>query len=129
MSADRFYGRVSPLKAGFSCRCPRCGGGRLFKGYLTLLDRCPVCGLDYSKADSGDGPAVFLMFIIGFLVVPIALWVHSTFEPPRWLNLTLWPAVIVILSVVMLRPAKAFMIALQYRHRASEGGRVRYDDE
>jgi uncharacterized protein (DUF983 family) len=134
LAQDKFPGgsfrrRVSPFAAGFSCRCPRCGKGRLFKGYLTLLPRCPACDLDYSKADSGDGPAVFLIFIIGFLVVPLALWVHATFEPPRWLNLTLWPAVIVALSVLLLRPAKALLIALQFRHRASDSGLVRYDDD
>ena len=60
--------RVSPIAAGLACRCPRCGRGRLFDGYLTVAARCSACGLDLSKADSGDGPAVFIIFILGFLV-------------------------------------------------------------
>jgi len=128
LAAGAFYGRISPFKAGFACRCPRCGKGKLFKGYLTLLPRCEVCGLDYSKADAGDGPAVFLIFIIGFLVVPLALWVHASFAPPRWVNLTLWPAVVLLLSIGLLRPAKAFVVALQFRHRGHDSGMARYDD-
>lgn len=128
MAAGSFYGRVSPLKAGFGCRCPRCGKGKLFAGFLTVAKRCTVCGLDLSKADSGDGPAVFLIFIIGFLVVPVALWVHATFAPPQWLNMTLWPLVVFALTILMLRPAKALLIALQFKNRASDSGRVRYDD-
>jgi uncharacterized protein (DUF983 family) len=128
VAAGSFYGRVSPFKAGLGCRCPRCGKGQLYGGFLTLLPRCPACSLDYSKADSGDGPAVFLIFIIGFLVVPVALWVHSTFEPPQWVNLTVWPAVVLLLTIGLLRPAKSLLIALQFRNRASDSGLVRYDD-
>jgi uncharacterized protein (DUF983 family) len=129
VAAGAFYGRVSPLKTGLACRCPRCGKGKLFKGYLALLPRCELCGLDYSKADAGDGPAVFLIFIIGFLVVPVALWVHATFAPPpQWVNMTLWPLVVLGLTLVLLRPAKAYVVALQFRHRASDSGRLRYDD-
>jgi len=128
VAAGAFHGRVSPLKTGLACRCPRCGKGKLFKGYLSLLPRCEFCGLDYTKADAGDGPAVFLIFIIGFLVVPVALWVHATFAPPQWVNMTLWPLVVLGLTMVLLRPAKAYVVALQFRHRASDSGRLRYDD-
>ena len=60
--------KVSPWVAGLLCRCPRCGKGPLFDGFLSLAKRCTVCGLDYSFADSGDGPAVFIMLIVGFIV-------------------------------------------------------------
>ena len=125
--ASTFHGRVSPLAAGLGCRCPRCGRGRLFRGYLTVRERCDVCGLDLRKADSGDGPAVFLIFILGALVVPLALLVESALEPPLWVHMALWPIVILALALGMLRPAKAYMVALQFRHRASESGRVDYD--
>ncbi len=125
--AGSFHGRVSPLSAGLGCRCPRCGRGKLYRGYLTVRDNCEVCGFDLKKADSGDGPAVFMIFILGFLVVPLALWVESAFEPPMWLHMTIWPVVILGLTLGMLRPMKAYMIALQFRHKASDSGTVNYE--
>lgn len=102
------------------CACPRCGKGKLFKGYLDVAERCGVCGLDLTKVDSGDGPAVFLIFILGFLVVPIALWVSMTVDWPLWLHAIVWSVVVIGLTLGMLRPAKACVIALQYRYRRSE---------
>ncbi|MEQ8655023.1 MAG: DUF983 domain-containing protein [Kiloniellales bacterium] len=118
---------VSPLSAGLSCRCPRCGRGKLFKGYLTVVDRCAACGTDLSKADSGDGPAVFLIFIVGGLVIPLAFWLESSAEPPIWVHMLVWPVFILGLSLLLLRPAKALLVALQYKHRASDSGHVNYD--
>ena len=114
------YPRVSPMSAGMRCLCPRCGQGRLFSGYLTVAERCDVCGLDFSQVDSGDGPAIFLIFILGFLVVPLALWVSMTVEWPLWLHTIVWSIVVLALTLGMLRPAKAYVIALQYRYRRSE---------
>ncbi len=122
-----FHGRVSPLSTGLRCRCPRCGRGPLYSGYLTVRERCETCGLDLRKADSGDGPAVFLIFILGALVVPLALWTEARFEPPMWVHLAIWPAAILAVSLGLLRPMKALLIALQFRHRASESGTVNYD--
>ncbi|HYG85518.1 MAG TPA: DUF983 domain-containing protein [Azospirillum sp.] len=99
------------------CVCPRCGKGRLFKGFLTVTDRCEICGLDLAKQDTGDGPAVFLIFILGFLVVPVALIVSLNVDWPLWLHALIWSVVILGLALGMLRPAKAYVIALQYRHR------------
>ena len=114
------YPRVPPLSAGMRCVCPRCGKGRLFAGFLTVAERCDVCALDLSQVDSGDGPAVFLIFILGFLVVPVALWVSMTVEWPLWLHTIVWSIVVLALTLGMLRPAKAYVIALQYRYRRSE---------
>lgn len=99
------------------CVCPRCGKGKLFKGFLTVADVCEVCGLDLCKQDTGDGPAVFLIFILGFLVVPVALIVSMNVEWPLWLHTLVWGVLILGLALGMLRPAKAYMIALQYRYR------------
>ncbi len=111
----------SPISAGLRCACPRCGEGRLFDGYLSLRHSCDACVLDYSFADSADGPAVFVMFIAGFFVVGLALWVEFTFEPPLWLHMTLWLPLITIVSLGLLRPMKGLMIALQYHHKARQG--------
>ena len=111
----------SPMTTGLAGRCPRCGEGRLFNGFLALQPRCEACGLDYSFADSGDGPAFFIMSIVGFIVVGLALGVEFAFEPPIWLHMVLWSALAVVLSLAMARPVKGLMIALQYTHRAEEG--------
>ena len=72
--------------------------------------------------DSGDGPAVFLIFILGFVVVPLALWASSAVGLPRWAQSLFWGVVILGLTVGMLRPAKALVLALNYRHRVNAGG-------
>jgi uncharacterized protein (DUF983 family) len=102
-------------------RCPRCGEGRLFKGFLDVAPRCTACGLDFSFADAGDGPAVFIMMIVGFIVVGLALFVEFTFSPPYWVHAILWIPLVIGLSLGLLRPLKGFLIAQQYRHRAEQG--------
>jgi len=111
----------SPWTAGLAGRCPRCGEGRLFKGFLSLSQRCETCGLDLGFADSADGPAFFIMSIVGILVVGLALIIEFTYEPPIWLHLVMWSVLTVILSLALARPAKGLMVALQYHHRAAEG--------
>jgi uncharacterized protein (DUF983 family) len=111
----------SPWAAGLGGRCPRCGEGHLFRGFLTLRPSCEVCGLDYSFADSADGPAFFIMSIVGILVVGLALGVEFAYEPPIWLHLVMWSTLAIALSLAMARPAKGLMIALQFHHRAEEG--------
>ncbi|MFQ5774719.1 MAG: DUF983 domain-containing protein [Kiloniellaceae bacterium] len=127
MSEDAYYPRLSPFGTGFACKCPRCGQGKMYSGFLTVAERCTACGLDLRKADSGDGPAVFIIFILGFLVVPLALLFEAKVEPPMWVHLAIWPAVILGGALAMLRPMKGILIALQYRHKASESGTVKYD--
>ena len=126
---DRAGPQRSAIATGLACKCPRCGTGPLYAGFLTVAERCAACDLDLEKADSGDGPAVFIIFILGFLVVPAALWVESRFEPPMWLHMAIWPPVILGAALGLLRPMKGVLIALQYRHRASESGTVDYDDD
>jgi uncharacterized protein (DUF983 family) len=108
------------ILAGLSCRCPRCGHGRLFQGFVTLRPRCQACGLDYGFADSGDGPAVFIMFLAGFIVVGAALVTEVVYQPPFWLHAVLWLPLILIVTLGPLRPMKGLMIALQYHHKAAE---------
>lgn len=127
MTAGDYYARQSPLKTGLACRCPRCGRGKLFKGFLGLQPACAVCGLDYSKADSGDGPAVFVILFLGAFVVFLALMVEIAYEPPLWLHAIIWPPLILGGAIALLRPMKATMIALQFRHKASESGKQSYD--
>jgi uncharacterized protein (DUF983 family) len=109
------------IKRGLACRCPRCGEGRLFEGFLTLRPCCEHCGLDYSFIDSGDGPAVFVIFFAGFVVVFAALIVEVAFAPPYWVHAVLWIPLILLTTIAPLRPVKGLMIALQYHHKAAEG--------
>jgi len=109
------------IRAGLSCRCPRCGEGKLFQGFLAIKPRCDVCGLDFSFADSGDGPAVFIMFLAGFIVVGAALVTEIRYQPPYWVHAALWLPLILIVTLGPLRPMKGLMIGLQYFHRAAEG--------
>ena len=112
---------VDPVRAGLSGRCPRCGEGRLFRGFLAVGDRCGNCRLDYSFADAGDGPAVFVILIIGFVIVGLALWMEVNHNPPLWLHFLLWIPLTVVLSLFTLRALTGLMIVLQYRNRAAEG--------
>lgn len=112
---------VSPYTAGLRCRCPRCGEGRLFAGYLTLAPSCERCNLDFSFADAGDGPAVFVILIAGFIVVGSALVVEATWRPPYWLHAVLWLPLLLILTLGLLRPLKGLLVALQFHHKAEEG--------
>jgi uncharacterized protein (DUF983 family) len=114
--------QISILQAALRCRCPRCGKGKLFKGLLTLQPACPVCGLDLGQADTGDAGAVGVIMVLGAIVVGLAFWVEFRFEPPLWVHAILWPAVTLPLAVLIMRPAKAALVAAQFRHRPTEMG-------
>jgi uncharacterized protein (DUF983 family) len=118
--ADDRAAAVSPLRAGLTCTCPRCGRGRLFQGYLTVVERCAVCGLPLRGNDSGDGPAVFLIFILGAVAVPLVFWIDRAFDVPVWVPGLIGGAVTILLAAALLRPIKAFVLALQYRHRRGD---------
>ncbi len=127
MSGPAYHPCRSPLRAGLACKCPRCGQGPLYNGFLSVTERCSVCGLDLQKADSGDGPAVFIIFILGFLVIPLALLFEAKVAPPMWLHMAIWPPLILGGALGLLRPMKGLFIALQFRNKASESGTIEYD--
>src|ERR1700687_1326489 len=113
-----------PIGKGLRGRCPRCGQGRLFQGFLTLRPACERCGLDYDFADAGDGPAVFVILIAGDIVVVAALMTEIVYQPPFWLHAMLWLPLILIVTLAPLRAIKGLLIALQYHHNAAEGRQV-----
>jgi uncharacterized protein (DUF983 family) len=121
MEDRAIHAPAPPLKVGLRGRCPRCGEGPLFKGFLATAPRCSRCGLDFTFIDTGDGPAVFVMLIVGFVVVALALVVEVAYMPPIWLHMVLWLPLTVILSLGILRPLKGLLIALQYRNKAEQG--------
>ncbi|HXR85845.1 MAG TPA: DUF983 domain-containing protein [Stellaceae bacterium] len=113
--ADR-YPPVPVLAAALRCRCPRCGEGKLFEGLLAVAPRCAACGLDLAAQDAGDGPAVFVVLILGALVVGLAILIEIKFAPPFWVHIILWTPVVIGGAIALLRPLKAWLIAMQYRH-------------
>jgi uncharacterized protein (DUF983 family) len=112
---------VSPYIAGLACRCPRCGKGKLYAGFLTLAPRCEACGLDYGFMDSGDGPAIFVIMIAGAIVVTAALITEVKYQPPFWLHAVLWLPLTLAVTLWPLRAIKSLLIALQFHHKAAEG--------
>ena len=114
-------GVPSPFRTGMLCRCPQCGEGRLFAGFLKVAPRCERCGLDFGFADSGDGPAIFVIFLVSPLVMVLAFVVEAIFHPAPYVHLLLWLPITVLLCLLLLRPFKATLVALQYRHDAHEG--------
>lgn len=113
--------QADAASAGLAGRCPRCGEGKLFEGFLSVAPKCSNCGLDYKFADAGDGPAVFVILLAGFVVVGALLWTEITYEPPFWVHMAIFLPMTVVVVLGMLRPLKGLMIGLQYRNKAEQG--------
>lgn len=111
----------SSLSVGLRCRCPRCGEGRLFKGFLTLDKSCEACGLDFSFADPADGPAFFVMTGIGIIVIFVWAWLAVVLQPPIWLQIATVFPVLIGGCLATLRPVKSWLVASQYINKAEEG--------
>lgn len=112
---------VEPIMSGLKGCCPRCGQGKLFTGMLKVAPRCNACGLDYAFVDAGDGPVVFVLLIVGFLVMGMALWTEFNIHPPVWLHILLWGPITVGLVIGVQRALKGVLINLQYRNNAGQG--------
>jgi len=114
------------MGAGLRGRCPHCLEGPLFDGYLKFSRDCPSCGESFEIEDAGDGPAVFVIFIASFLVLPLALVFQMKLEPPVWLTLLIWIPIIVMVCLALLRPFRGLMFAVQIMNNAEQG---KFDDE
>ena len=101
--------------------CPRCGAPSLFAGIVRFAPACRACGLDFAAFNVGDGPAAFLILIVGALVTGFAVALELAAAPPFWLHLLLWPAVTLALVLGLLRLGKAALLAAEYRNAAREG--------
>jgi uncharacterized protein (DUF983 family) len=123
--ADMTGSGVSPLLAGLRCRCPNCGRGQVFRGFLKFRDRCDACAADLSIADAGDGPAFFVMFAALIIIVPSAMILELAMSPPGWVHVLIWPPVTFGFCLALLRPFKATLFALQWKNSAGE---ARFED-
>lgn len=111
------------IRRALSCLCPRCGKASIYQpGFMNmnLQPECPACGLKLAQADSADGPAVFLIFVLGFLLVPAALGFEALTHPPLWVHAVLWGIVALGLTLGSLKPLKSVVIALQFKHRPGD---------
>lgn len=113
--------KESILKYGLKCRCPQCGKGRLFNGFLTLARRCETCGLDFSFADPADGPAFFVMMTMAIPATAFGVWIELTYEPGLWLHLLTTLPFMLLSCIPPIRPFKGMLVASQYFHKAEEG--------
>ena len=113
MAADK--PASSPLVRALNGTCPGCGQGKLFLGHLKVAETCNHCGLDLTRYNAGDGPATLLIFVYGAVIVPLAFILESLVSPPLWVHAVVWGLVMLGMTMVSLRPAKALMIALQFR--------------
>jgi uncharacterized protein (DUF983 family) len=111
---------VSALSAGLRCRCPNCGEGQVYRGFLTFKDQCDTCGADLTIADAGDGPSFFVMFAALIVIVPSAMFLEFAFRPPGWVHIIIWPPITFAFALFFLRPVKALLFALQWKHKAGE---------
>ncbi len=116
-----------PTLAALRGICPRCGNAPLFRGLAGFAPKCRACGLDYSGFNVGDGPAAFLIFIVGGLVVALAIWVELRFSPPFWVHILLWVPLATALTIGLLRLGKGLLLALEYQRGAREG-RIRKEE-
>ncbi|KQP09916.1 hypothetical protein ASF28_01700 [Methylobacterium sp. Leaf99] len=110
-----------PIPTGLRGRCPHCGEGHMFDGFLTFRPSCEVCGQDFSGFNSGDGPAFFVMSIVGIVVVGLALWMEITYEPAIWIHAVVAGTLSIGLSLAIIRPLKGVLAALQFANKAEQG--------
>jgi len=112
--------RLPPVQTGLAGRCPECGEGRLFKSMLSFADGCAVCEADFRDDDAGDGPAIFVIFIVGIFIVPPALGFHMILDPPFIVTFMIWGSVIIATSLWLLRLLRGLMFNIAWQRQARE---------
>ncbi|MEN9708324.1 MAG: hypothetical protein RIQ68_732 [Pseudomonadota bacterium] len=125
MPHDDLYPPQSPYDTGLKGLCPRCGQGHLFTGFINIAPKCDACDMPFDFADAGDGPAVFVILIAGFIVLGAALYVEINYEPPMWVHMAVFLPMVLVVVLGMLRPLKGLLVALQYRNKAEQGRLVK----
>jgi uncharacterized protein (DUF983 family) len=110
----------SSLAVALTGACPRCGNRTLFSGWVRFASRCRACGLDYDRFNVGDGPAAFLILIVGAVLTGAAITVDQSYSPPWWIHIV-WLPLGLAMTIYGLRVGKALLLAQEYHHRAREG--------
>ena len=112
--------KLPPVETGLRGKCPQCGEGSLFKGFLSFQDICEACHADFTIEDAGDGPTVFVIFLVGIFIVPMALGFSMVLNAPLWLTYLIWIPIIILVSLLLLRLLRGVMFNLQWKHDAVE---------
>jgi uncharacterized protein (DUF983 family) len=121
---ENYYPDLSPVSTGIAGKCPRCGRGKLFDGYLRVAKSCKSCGLSFDYADGGDGAAWFVMTFVSLVGVGSILGVEVAYQPSFWVHVLLAVPVLVILPLILLRPMKGVLLNQQWKTGAREGRRA-----
>lgn len=116
---DPLYPHLNTLLTGLRCRCPRCGEGQLLKGFLTIRDACPACGLDYGFAEPADGPAFFGMSLVGLVGMALFMGFEFSAHPPIWVHMVVTMPLLILGCLGVLRPLKGWLVSEQYIHKAA----------
>ena len=119
--ASKAYPQQSPIGTGLRGKCPRCGRGKLFNGYLSVAKSCKSCGLSFAFADGGDGAAWFVMLFVCVVGVGSILGVEAAYQPPFWVHVLIAIPTLIILPLVLLRPVKGVLLNQQWKTDAQEG--------
>ena len=120
-ATDRLWPKLEPIRTGLHGRCPRCGDGRLFDGFLALRQGCERCGLSYAFADPADGPAFFVICFGCIPAVVFAVMLEIWASPPLWVQLLTTVPLLLLTCIVPLRPLKGWLVCSQYFFKAGEG--------
>lgn len=123
MSEQDFIPTTSPFKTGVLGKCPKCQQGHIFKGWLAIAPHCEVCNLDFSYADTADGPAFFAMSIVSPFSVGLALWLALGADMPVWLSILITLLFTIAASMLVLRPLKGWMVSSKYHYVVLKGKR------
>ena len=124
-ASGKRWPKLDPMRTGPFGRCPRCGEGHMFEGFLALRKECEVCGLDYSYADPADGPAFFVQMFACLPAVIFAFVLEISAEPPFWVHLVVSLPLLLVTCILPIRPLKGWLVASQFFFKAQEGRLVR----
>jgi uncharacterized protein (DUF983 family) len=119
--SENYYPHLSPLTTGLAGKCPRCGRGKLFDGYLTVAPSCKSCGLSFAFADAGDGATWFVMLFVCVVGVGSIVGIEIAYSPAFWVHLLIAIPILVLAPLILLRPVKGFLLCQQWLTKAREG--------
>lgn len=100
---------------GIANRCPVCGEGKVFKGFLKVVPECEVCRAPLGTLRADDAPPYVVIFLVGHLLVPIVFWVERNYEPPMWLHMAIWLPLFAVFCTALLRPVKGGVVGYMIR--------------
>jgi uncharacterized protein (DUF983 family) len=126
--ADTTPSFLTALGRGVCNRCPVCGEGKVFQGFLRVVPECSACGAPLGLLRADDAPPYVVIFLVGHLLFPGVFWVERTYEPPMWLHMVIWLPLFAVLCTLLLRPAKGavvgYMARMGFLDQAVEAERV-----